>query len=778
MSSLNALAERLAGSKARWQQTATALKAWETEDCVSNRTLWDIQAFDDNSITREALNRLQTDLAELRKDTVRLEQEAQAELRQLRKRKSQAEGELNQLKLGSKAYPKELEQARTTLQNRLYQKTGKSVNVEILADLLEIKDETWRNAVEGCLGNNKLSLLVEPRYARAALEIYRELDKEIYFRIAVVDTEQVTAEEHTVLENALSQEVSASRAYAQAYVQFLLGKVVKCDSVEELRSCRTGVTRDCITYRSYRLQHINPLYYTKSAYIGKDSLRKRIHLLEKELDSIENKMIPQSELIKGAERILALEYLGQPLSVYEEWKHDMESFGETEREQKALQEKLEQMKSRDIEKWENQRQQVLIHLDQSKEALRQQQKTAVGLERDIEAERNRLFELHENLIEKEKNLPCKEDWDIQLLESIKGKSYGAVKNQCQKELADMQERQKQEKNRLVDLRSSYLRDCPNRNLSPTVEDNQDYQALYDKLNFDQLEEYRARAASQAKTAVEHFKDDFMYKIRSAIKEAMQRKDELNRIISHLNFGKDKYQFYIGKNKGADGRYYDMFMDEALEVNPSDLNIGFDNQLNMFSSEHENHYGALINDLINLFIPPEDATAEELEEAKRNMDKYSDYRTYLSFDIQQLIQNQEETIKIGLSRMIKKNSGGEGQNPLYVALLASFAQAYKIDLKPGLQKNPSIRLVVLDEAFSKMDAEKVASCIQLIRGLGFQAIISATNDKIQNYLETVDKIFVFANPGKRAISIQEFEKKEFVQLRQDIEEEEEENLWRQ
>ena len=270
----------------------------------------------------------------------------------------------------------------------------------------------------------------------------------------------------------------------------------------------------------------------------------------------------------------------------------------------------------------------------------------------------------------------------------------------------------------------------------------------------------------------------MYKIRSAIKEALQRKDELNRMISHLDFGKDKYQFYIGKNKGADGRYYDMFMDEALEVNPSDLKIGFDNQLNMFSTEHENQYGAMINDLINLFIPPENATAEELEEAKRNMDKYSDYRTYLSFDMQQVIQNQDETIKIRLSRMIKKNSGGEGQNPLYVALLASFAQAYKIDLKPGPTRNPSIRLVVLDEAFSKMDAEKVASCIQLIRGLGFQAIISATNDKIQNYLETVDKIFVFANPGKKAISIQEFEKKEFVQLKQDIEEEEEGTLWQQ
>ena len=74
-----------------------------------------------------------------------------------------------------------------------------------------------------------------------------------------------------------------------------------------------------------------------------------------------------------------------------------------------------------------------------------------------------------------------------------------------------------------------------------------------------------------------------------------------------------------------------------------------------------------------------------------------------------------------------------------------------------------RLVVLDEAFSKMDAEKVASCIDLIRSLGFQAIISATNDKIQNYIENVDKTFVYANPNKKNISIQEFEKKDFGEL---------------
>lgn len=61
-----------------------------------------------------------------------------------------------------------------------------------------------------------------------------------------------------------------------------------------------------------------------------------------------------------------------------------------------------------------------------------------------------------------------------------------------------------------------------------------------------LEEYKKIASEQAKPAVIHFKDDFMFKIRSAIRDAHQRKDELNRIISRLDFGKDKYQFVIGK----------------------------------------------------------------------------------------------------------------------------------------------------------------------------------------------------------------------------------------
>ena len=84
------------------------------------------------------------------------------------------------------------------------------------------------------------------------------------------------------------------------------------------------------------------------------------------------------------------------------------------------------------------------------------------------------------------------------------------------------------------------------------------------------------------------------------------------MISGLDFGKDKYQFKITRNTGADGKYYPMFMDDSLNIDPSVLNTTMDDQMNLFSMEHENKYGELMNELIEIFIPPEGATGEELE----------------------------------------------------------------------------------------------------------------------------------------------------------------------
>ena len=764
LDTLNETLERLNNGKVRWEQTAEHLKAWTEKDITPNQVIWDIEKFADGSISEEELVRLQEGLKDLQEELEDQRQEADADLRRIKKEEKEARAELKELKQGKKAYPRELEEARFELRNRLHERCGKFVNVHILADLLDVKDERWHNAVEGYLGNNKLQLIVEPKYARAAMDIYQEMDTKRFFRAAVLDTEKLTKDKHQVQPGALAEVVKAKEAYVQEYINFFLGNVKKCESLDELRECRIGVTPDCMLYQSYKLQHMNPENYTRRAYIGETSMRQRIRKLEEKCEKLNSERMPVQELLEEIRQAMQMEMLKQPAEDYLGWLADSKAIISKEKKKAQLLEQMQKLKDESVAAWEGKKKEVQAAQDAKKESVSKVQEAIWENKKEIERLNAEVLESEEQMKDVKRKVADKryEKEFQEYLSGRKSENYEYLRRQMVSRVYTLREEEEDAYRKLVEERSSYIREYPNRTFSTSIRDNAPYEKLLNSLSCNHLETYRESAKTQAKAAVEHFKDDFIFKIRSAILEAYQRRDELNRIISKLDFGKDKYQFVITKNKGADGKYYKMFMDDSLQIRPSDLDDTMDNQLDMFTMEHENQYGEMMNELINIFIPPENATKDEMDEAKRNMDKYADYRTYLSFDMQQIVHGDKE-MTIGLSKMIKKNSGGEGQNPLYVALLASFAQLYKINLSPKMHRSPTLRLVVLDEAFSKMDAEKVASCISLIRGLGFQAIISATNDKIQNYLENVDKTFVYANPNKRHISIQEFEKKEFGEL---------------
>ena len=764
LDTLNETLERLNNGKVRWEQTAEHLKAWTEKDITPNQVIWDIEKFADGSISEEELVRLQEGLKDLQEELEDQRQEADADLRRIKKEEKEARAELKELKQGKKAYPRELEEERFELRNRLHERCGKFVNVHILADLLDVKDERWHNAVEGYLGNNKLQLIVEPKYARAAMDIYQEMDTKRFFRAAVLDTEKLTKDKHQVQPGALAEVVKAKEAYVQEYINFFLGNVKKCESLDELRECRIGVTPDCMLYQSYKLQHMNPENYTRRAYIGETSMRQRIRKLEEKCEKLNSERMPVQELLEEIRQAMQMEMLKQPAEDYLGWLADSKAIISKEKKKAQLLEQMQKLKDESVAAWEGKKKEVQAAQDAKKESVSKVQEAIWENKKEIERLNAEVLESEEQMKDVKRKVADKryEKEFQEYLAGRKSENYEYLRRQMVSRVYTLREEEEDAYRKLVEERSSYIREYPNRTFSTSIRDNAPYEKLLNSLSCDHLETYRESAKTQAKAAVEHFKDDFIFKIRSAILEAYQRRDELNRIISKLDFGKDKYQFVITKNKGADGKYYKMFMDDSLQIRPSDLDDTMDNQLDMFTMEHENQYGEMMNELINIFIPTENATKDEMDEAKRNMDKYADYRTYLSFDMQQIVHGDKE-MTIGLSKMIKKNSGGEGQNPLYVALLASFAQLYKINLSPKMHRSPTLRLVVLDEAFSKMDAEKVASCISLIRGLGFQAIISATNDKIQNYLENVDKTFVYANPNKRHISIQEFEKTEFGEL---------------
>ena len=329
-------------SERKWKETAARLKEWEEEETVSNQTLWDIEKFCKGTITGEEIERLKDGLEEVREEAEHQRQEASSELRSLQKEASLMEQDLMELKLGKKAYPKELEAARRQIRLKLYDTLGKDVPVKILADLLDIRDEKWRNAIEGYLGSNKLALIVEPKYIREAFAAYEELGRQSgrkqgggqnerefipWERISLVDTERLLEQEHSVKKGSLAEEVEASEHYVKAFVNYLLGNVMKCDSVEELRKCRVGVTADCMLYQSYQLRRMNPDNYTRKAYIGEKSMRERQKELQVRLEKLYVRKETLEETQQSAAKLLDMEYLKSSSSEYQERKSEAKSTG-------------------------------------------------------------------------------------------------------------------------------------------------------------------------------------------------------------------------------------------------------------------------------------------------------------------------------------------------------------------------------------------------------------------------------------------------------------------
>jgi uncharacterized protein YPO0396 len=761
--SLNQLLEYQYLSKNSYDKTAALLKPWLDTGLLSMEDKGYIKNFLEYKAAGADMEKIKEAIHIVRENLEKDKEELLVTMKELSTRINGITNQISTLRTGQKAYPAYLLEAKQYITEELEKIYETPIQVDILSDLIEVKDEKWRNAVEGYIGGNKFTLIVPPQYAKKALEIYKAMNSDRYYKAAVIDTEEVRKDVRQSMKNALAEEVETTVDYARAYVDYLLGRVIKCGSIEELRDNKTGITADCVLYQGYKLQHINPKEYKENAFIGRKAVENRLSQLNDNLKYLQEEKNPLNSLLKQLSEVLKLEAFTVDTADYEKYLLDIKDIPLQKAKKQGYEDKIKELKNKDIDKWKEKQKE----LDQTIKAKSDLREAAV-----IELSRKKsalngygqeIITLNEELILRQKNFTEEEfrEAEFGIFMESKGKGrLDAVKNYLLDKMQEGDKNTDKEFEELVTVRERYQKQYAYRGFPLTRKDNTEYDQLLDNLASDKLNEFMEQANEQAKTAIHHFKTDFVYKIRDAIKEVMQQKEDLNRILGQLDFGKDKYKFVITRNKGEAGKFYDMFMDENLDINPYLLNNQIDNQMNFFAIRHNESYKDLINELIDLFMPPESSDPKVLEQAKQHMEYYSDYRTYLSFDMEQLVEGMPP---MRLSRMLSKNSGGEGQNPLYVALLASFAQVYRISLKPNVRRRPTPRLVVLDEAFSKMDAEKVGSCIGLIRKLGFQAIISATNDKIQNYVDNVDKTFVYANPNKNRISIQEFEKNHLGEL---------------
>ena len=277
-------------------------------------------------------------------------------------------------------------------------------------------------------------------------------------------------------------------------------------------------------------------------------------------------------------------------------------------------------------------------------------------------------------------------------------------------------------------------------------DNDEFEAEQRLLEESELPKYQEKIKAARESAMEQFQNDFLAKLKSSIDQVQDQVKNLNRALRQAQFGTDSYQFRVERNPDY-VEYYDMIMDPEL----------MEGDVGLFARPFRDKYGQLIEKLFSQITTADDTqlNARKQSELQENIQRYTDFRTYLKFDLETTDQNGTKQL---LSQTLNTKSGGETQTPFYIAVLASFAQLYRVNDTSSFGN--TVRLAVFDEAFNKMDSDRIIESVRLLRRMGLQTIICTPPDKVSDIMPIADRTLL-VNKDKYRMHILPFGK-EIVQ----------------
>ena len=205
-------------------------------------------------------------------------------------------------------------------------------------------------------------------------------------------------------------------------------------------------------------------------------------------------------------------------------------------------------------------------------------------------------------------------------------------------------------------------------------------------------------------------------MKEAIESSLYEFKNLQKALRNLSYGEDSYEFKISPSREKQSLYR-MIM--------SDDNLGSGS---LFSGGFEEKYKDEIEDLFGKLQVKENSDAVVRE--------YTDYRNYLDYDIE--IHKKDGSVQ-RLSDTVHLNSGGESQVPFYVIMAASLNNIYK--------NGGCVRLMLMDEAFDRMDEQRIASTMDLFNELDFQVVLFAPSQKIQDIGEKISTVLTVIRDGR-------------------------------
>lgn len=619
-----------------------------------------------------------------------------------REKITELERVIRELEQKRRTYSEPVRGLKTLLETSLQ---GRS-SVWIFCEEAELADESWRNALEGYLNTQRFDLLVEPEYFAEALSLYeREKWKFKLEGVGLVDTEKERRYLGTAEKGSLALELQTEHPVIRAHAEHLLGKVMKAADEQELRRHRTAVTASCMVYSNLVARQI-PKHVYDVPYMGAKAIVRQLEIRRAELEKVKEDAARLADLAEQFQRWSS--HLKEKVSLYANFARSLHLMRTREEHFNQLERNRAELNGLNLEEADRLKAEFDAWSDAEK-TWKTQWGTLRGDKGKMEERCGQLAA--SVLMQERKHREAEAEWQAWVCEFGPEYEERALQRYVEAERHTTPTWQKLQNwtsswrgqqtlrdgqfSKVAQMRQKYNIDQAF--ISDTnAARNDAYDQLLATIEHLNIPKYQEKVDAALAESEEEFKSHFVFKLREAIELARREFQQLNHALRHFPFSNDKYHFEVSSNDRYK-RFYDAVMDPALMERGSLFDLP------------ENDRTEVLHELFEKLARGE---AGDLEE-------FTDYRQYLDFDI---IVTSDNGSRYRFSQVLKEKSGGETQTPFYIAILASFHHLYSSN---------SSRIVVFDEAFNKMDEQRIQSSLRLIKQMGLQLIAAVPDEKMQH-----------------------------------------------
>ena len=614
---------------------------------------------------------------------------------------------------------------------------GMTADAKIFCELLTVADESWQDCVEACLGDRRFDILVPPAHYAAAKSAFVALGDRVG-PISLLDTPGIRKANRRADKygpDSLAAQVSSENPLAAQYAQTILGRIVCCDTPDTLEQHPDSATRDLLRHHPFRLERLR----TPQRYIGLDARRARAGALAAELEALGEsaRAAAQTEqnlkaaynqyqtLLRGTalDELAALWDARAALTAAQNAVTEQEAKLTECRENPLLQQLYKEEEAREAA-WEAARAAVEqaggdIRVCQKQIASCEAEQKKAGETAQQSADAARSFFAAHPLVE-----PLARTRMLALAPADKPRAAAQAAEKAQAKLDDalavyltgtLEPAQKA-------YNEHYVCDYP---LGLAGLDQ--YRAQHESLVRIDLERYAARLEQAQRDCKDRFRKDILFRMKDDIFNARRQFRELNKVMEQLTYGEEVYRFELEPSRDPQlAAFYQVIVDKGNQQMTEGDSL--DNLAATADPVYERQVDALMEKIMADVDENTRARQEGRTTSGATLSDYVDYRTYLDYDIK--VTNTVSGQQAYLSRVSRDSSGGENQAPFYVAICASLLQIYQ-------KSENSIRLVLLDEAFSKMTSDRIRPMMELFRRLQLQVLLISTVEKstaIQPYCD--------------------------------------------